>query len=91
MVTDDQIVVMTQQYTVTRDGEAYICHLGYEEINRQVKNGRPWSKCMDCGTPFPLDSAEAIGSDFCSTQCEYLTLDYMNNEAQAYLNPMEPS
>lgn len=65
--TDHELIAMTQQYTISREGK-YVTHEAYEEINRQVAGGRPWSKCMDCGNPFPLDK-EGASMEFCSAEC----------------------
>ena len=44
-------------------GERYVLTEAYKRVNAQVKQGIPWSKCMDCGTPF-------IGvSDHCDNDC----------------------
>lgn len=83
METDAQLITMTQQYSQARDG-SYIAHLAYERINEQVTAGRPWNKCLDCGTPYPLDQ-EGAGSEFCSSRCEAETLTYLHNAHQHYL------
>lgn len=79
--TDKQLVTMTQQYTVTRDMEEYICHIALTEINKQVANGRLWNKCMDCGTVYPLDK-EGANTVFCSDTCEAATEAYMKEDMQ---------
>jgi hypothetical protein len=66
--TDEQLIAMTQQYSLTVDG-SYICHEAYELINAQVKAGREWSKCQDCGNPYPLDK-EGCTFNHCSKSCE---------------------
>lgn len=69
MTSDQELVAMTQQYTQTHDG-AYVCHEAYEEINRQVAAGRPWSKCQNCGNPYPMDLEGASSSGIhCSDRC----------------------
>jgi hypothetical protein len=73
-VTDEQLVAMTQQYTQTRQG-VFICHLAFEEINAQVRKGRAWCKCIDCGNPYPYDREGASG-EFCSEACEAKSLAY---------------
>lgn len=75
--TDEQIVVMTQQYDRTRDGE-FIVHLAYDEINRQGSEGRQWAKCPNCGNPYPLDKPGA-GDTVCSTECFEAYAAYVTN------------
>ena len=79
--TDEQLVTMTQQYTVTRDREEYICHIAYKEINKQSQNGREWNKCIDCGIPYPLDM-EGANTVFCSDTCEAATEAYLREDMQ---------
>lgn len=76
MIEDHQLVAMTQQYHVDRQGE-YVCYEAYEIINEQVRNGRPWAKCRDCGNPFPLDKPGATGS-MCSEKCERAYAHYLS-------------
>lgn len=43
--------------------QKYVLHEAYKRINAQAKQGIPWSKCMNCGTPF-------IGTgETCTQQC----------------------
>jgi hypothetical protein len=73
--TDHELISMTQQYTQTREGD-FICHLAFKTINEQVRNGRDWAKCMECGKPYPLDREGATLS-FCSTSCENSYASYL--------------
>ena len=75
--TDDELVAMTQQYEETHDG-AYIAHLAYIEINNQVRLGRPWSKCSNCGNPYPVE----VMADMCSEECLNQYVDYLNEETR---------
>ena len=79
MTSDPELVSMTQQYTQAHSGE-YVAHLAYEEINRQVAAGRPWSKCQNCGTPYPMDKEGVSSSGIhCSDSCYNAALaDLMN-------------
>lgn len=76
--TDDEIVSMTQQYSQDQDGN-FISHVAYEEINNQVNSGRQWSKCPNCGNPYPLDK-EDTSSTYCSSKCAKEYLEYINTE-----------
>jgi hypothetical protein len=75
-LSDHEIVAMTQQYTQTHDGK-YVAHLAYEEINRQVAEGRQWAKCPNCGNPYPLDKPGAT-PDTCSQECFDDYVAYLN-------------
>jgi hypothetical protein len=75
-LSDHEIVAMTQQYDQTHDGE-YVTHLAYEEINRQGAAGRQWSKCPNCGNPYPLDKPGA-NMDTCSSECWDGYVAYVN-------------
>lgn len=66
--TDEQLVTLTQRYEVDRSG-GYVSHAAYVEINWQVRDGRPWAKCVWCGLPYPLDR-EGASSTFCSAEHE---------------------
>lgn len=76
--TDSELITMTKQYTQDLQGN-YIAHLAYEEINRQVENGRNWSKCPNCGEPYPLDQ-EGASMDFCSEGCYIAYVNYLSAE-----------
>lgn len=80
--TDDELVAMSQQYTETRGSslyhEQFIAHLAYAEINNQVRHGRPWAKCVDCGNPYPLDKP-GTEVDLCSQACAERYAAYINN------------
>lgn len=74
-MTDEQLVAMTQQYSQTRNRE-YVAHEAYKAINEQVKEGRQWAKCPNCGNPYPLDKEGANGTT-CSPHCHNEYLDYV--------------
>ena len=74
---DHELVAMTQQYGLTHSG-AYVCHEAYEEINRQVAAGRPWSKCSNCGNPYPLDKPGSSGTHCSEKCCDEETADLMH-------------
>lgn len=66
--TDEQLAALTQCDEIDRVG-GYVSHAAYVEINRQVRSGRPWAKCVWCGLPYPLDR-EGASSTFCSVKHE---------------------
>lgn len=76
---DHEIVAMTKTYAQTRDGE-YVIHLAFAEINRQGAAGRQWTKCPNCGEPYPLDREGSDGT-VCSPECFQEYLDYVTREA----------
>lgn len=82
MITDEQLVAMTQQYDQGRDGN-YVAHDGYALINAQVKAGRPWAKCPNCGQPYPLDRPGANES-ICSPECYDAYVKYVTEEARIW-------
>lgn len=52
--------------------EQYVLQEAYKRINAQVKSGIPWSKCMNCGSPF-------LGtSDHCGDACFKELLEDLN-------------
>lgn len=73
---DHELVAMTQQYSTTRDTNQYIAHLAYAEISRQCVNGRKWSKCVNCGNPYPMDNYTP-SSEVCSEGCAESYLEYL--------------
>jgi hypothetical protein len=75
--TDDELIAMTQQYSLDRDGK-FIVHLAYEEINKQVRCGRDWMKCHNCGNAYPLDR-EGASTAACSEKCFTDYIEYLNN------------
>jgi len=77
--TDEQLIALTQRYEVDRAG-GYVAHAAYVEINRQARDGRPWSKCVWCGMPYPLDRAGA-SSMFCNDEHERRELDALVSDA----------
>jgi hypothetical protein len=75
-LSDCEIVDLTHQYAQTRTGR-YVAHEAYDEINRQGGEGRQWSKCPNCGDPYPLDQ-EGAGGGVCSDSCYVSYLAYLN-------------
>lgn len=60
----------------------YDKHIAVRLANEDFeKNGRQWSKCMDCGFPFMIGLFGADGH-FCSSSCRDDTIEYM---ADAYV------
>lgn len=74
-ITDEQLVAMTQQYTVAHDA--------YKEINRQVAEGRQWSKCPNCGNVYPWDRPGSSASA-CSSACFIQYLAYLTEETRGW-------
>jgi hypothetical protein len=84
-LTDDEIVAMTQQYTQGRGG-GYVCHDAYDEINRQGGEGRQWTKCPNCGNPYPLNKPGANDTT-CSSGCWAEYAAYVMNPFPDYDDP----
>lgn len=68
MASDDQTLAALSRSKVQLPDGTYVAHRAYEKINEQVKAGRPWAKCPNCGDPYPLDREGADGT-MCSTEC----------------------
>jgi hypothetical protein len=63
--SDFELREAAKSYDIDDDGN-YVRHLAYVEINEQVKAGRPWSKCPNCGNVYPVET----GNDTtCSIVC----------------------
>lgn len=83
MATDEELVLRTKSYDQNPDG-TYVSHKAYEEINAQVAAGRAWSKCPNCGDPYPMDR-EGSNSTTCSRKCFDEYLAYVINPNPDYM------
>lgn len=58
----------------TLQPDEYLIHRATAIINAQVKAGTPWSKCVNCGSPFIVKGS----SEICSEQCHREYLEYLS-------------